>query len=181
VAKIENLDYVPENCGSDSNDDVRRPVWLRPNGVSMKPTIRPGNRVLLMPASINGPKNGAMVCLYHPDVRDYILHRVIKTKNGFCLTCGDNNIYPDPPVAFADIVGEAVAVDFNKGCTYKLNRKWVRRWGGWISAFLRYVTNAKKTGPFWRFRLRLVRKLGLFMLCRLFRLRLILGELLMVK
>jgi len=130
VAKIGDLNYLPENCESDSNDDVRRPVWLRPIGVSMKPTIRPGNRVLLMPASINGPKNGAMVCFYHPDMRDYVLHRVIKTKNGFCLTCGDNNIYPDPPVAFADLVGEAVAVDFNKGCTYPLNRKWVRKWGG---------------------------------------------------
>lgn len=62
-----------------------------PHGISMLPLIRPGvdQVVLVKPTNI---KKGDTV-FYLRDSGQFVLHRIVKIKNGQYVMCGDNQFY----------------------------------------------------------------------------------------
>lgn len=63
-----------------------------PNGTSMLPLIRPGvDQVVLV--NITEPPKAGDVIFYLRDNGQFVLHRVIKAKNGAYTMCGDNQFF----------------------------------------------------------------------------------------
>lgn len=64
---------------------------MMPKGTSMLPLIREGqDSVILSP--LPDEINPGNVVLYKRDNGQFVLHRVMKVKNGFFTMCGDNQV-----------------------------------------------------------------------------------------
>lgn len=82
-------------------------VWIVVTGASMRPTLDPGDRVLLERHD-RGSLAGRIVLA---DLRGYpVLHRVVRQRSGLLVTAGDACLRTDPPIARSAIVGRAEAV-----------------------------------------------------------------------
>lgn len=82
-------------------------VWIVVTGSSMRPTLQPGDRVLLARQS-RGSLAGRIVfaeCGGRP-----VLHRVIAHRQGLFVTAGDNCLGSDAPLERSAIVAQAEAV-----------------------------------------------------------------------
>jgi signal peptidase I len=78
---------------------------------SMTPVFRPGDALIVAPATIRRPRPGQVISYQSPrDSRVIISHRLIGYKNGRMITAGDALSDPDPPVPPRLLVGRAVAV-----------------------------------------------------------------------
>jgi len=88
---------------------VTEAVWFATKGVSMFPTLLPGDRVRF--GACGGTCTGDLVGYIGP-IGELILHRVM----GYCsvteryLTAGDGNSGLDGPVPVSAVVGRVVAV-----------------------------------------------------------------------
>lgn len=82
-------------------------VWIVVTGVSMRPTLEPGDRVLLTRGD-QGPLAGRIVLANL--VGRPVLHRVITQRHGLLVTAGDGCVRADPPVPKSAIVARAEAV-----------------------------------------------------------------------
>lgn len=80
---------------------------------SMAPTVRPGDGLVILPASFNQLKSGDVVS-YHSgqDPNVVISHRIVSVNraHGTIITRGDNLSQPDSTVYRHQIIGRAIAV-----------------------------------------------------------------------
>jgi signal peptidase I len=72
-------------------------------GDSMYPFIKP--RDLLVIEKINSPLKKYDVPLYKRDTGQYVLHRIVKIKNGEYYICGDNRAYLERGIEDRHIIG----------------------------------------------------------------------------
>jgi hypothetical protein len=82
-------------------------VWIVVTGASMRPTLDPGDRVLLAPAT-RGVNVGNIVLADHHGRP--LLHRIVGRRADVFSTIGDNCLRPDPPIRLANVVARAEAV-----------------------------------------------------------------------
>jgi|GEM_PF-3196269 len=78
-------------------------ISINPKGQSMFPYIRETDTVIIK------RRDGAIkkydCVLFFEKENVYVLHRYLKSKDGFFLTMGDNNLFMDRPVREEEIVG----------------------------------------------------------------------------
>ena len=72
-------------------------------GDSMYPFIK--KRDLLVIEKINSPLKKYDVPLYKRDTGQYVLHRIVKIKNGEYYICGDNRAYLERGIEDRHIIG----------------------------------------------------------------------------
>ena len=72
-------------------------------GDSMYPFIKP--RDLLVIEKLNSPMKKYDVPLYKRDTGQYVLHRIVKIKNGEYYICGDNRAYLERGIEDRHIIG----------------------------------------------------------------------------
>lgn len=80
---------------------------------SMVPTFRPGDALVVQPATMQQVQVGDVVSFQSPrDARILVSHRVISIDhhNAKATTAGDGLHEPDPPIAASQIIGRATAV-----------------------------------------------------------------------
>jgi len=79
-------------------------VTIQVSGVSMLPTLRAGQRVVLRPAEPDRLRPGVAAAFQSHD-GDLVLHRVRHVTPDVVILAGDNETLLDPPVPVADVVG----------------------------------------------------------------------------
>ena len=114
-----------------------------PHGISMMPLIRPGEDqvVLVKPTDI---KKGDAV-FYLRDDGHFVLHRIVKIKNGEYTMCGDNQIYLEHGITDKHILAKMKALIRDGETIDETNKK-----------YRKYI----KGLPFRRFKRRLRNFLG---------------------
>lgn len=85
-------------------------VRVRVSGLSMTPTLLPGERVTVRPlAQDEIPKVGAVACAAKgagsKSSAQLVVHRVVGHDDGLVVTQGDSNLRPDRAAARTEIVG----------------------------------------------------------------------------
>ena len=94
-------------------------IVFSPKGVSMLPFIRPGvdSVVLKKP---DGPLKKGDVAFYRRDNGKFVLHRVVRVKNGIYHMCGDNQGFIEKKVedrhiiaVVRDVIRNGNSVDMN--------------------------------------------------------------------
>ncbi len=110
-------------------------VSFSPKGKSMLPMLRSeGDRVTLRKPPAK-PKKG-MVALFvsnEDGVRRYILHRLVKVKNGLCTFCGDNRSECEAPVPYENVIGVVTEYE-SRGKKHSLNETWYRLYSVWMTS-----------------------------------------------
>jgi Peptidase S24-like len=106
-------------------------VWLVVTGSSMKPTLNPGDRVLL--ARHQGGSFAGRIVFADCGGRP-VLHRVVAHRERRFLTAGDGCLVTDIPITRSEIVAQAEAV-YSAGGVAALRP--TIRFG--VAAFARYV------------------------------------------
>lgn len=88
-------------------------------GVSMRPLFKEErDRVVIVPFDGRLKKND--IALFKRD-NDYVLHRVVKVKEGCCDFLGDNSLYKELSVSCERVLGKAVG--YFKAEKYKKSLK----------------------------------------------------------
>jgi signal peptidase I len=105
-------------------------VGLLVKGTSMLPYLKEGNRVWIQKVEWDRLRVGDLLAFEQNQV--IFTHRLIKKSPQGLLTKGDNNLFPDTPLAPHQILGKAIGFE-RMGKTYSLDRK-----RGSINAFLGY-------------------------------------------
>lgn len=72
-------------------------------GDSMYPLIKP--RDLLVIKKVTAPLKKNDIPLYKRDSGQYVLHRIVKIKNGEYYTCGDNRAFIERGITDRHIIG----------------------------------------------------------------------------
>lgn len=85
------------------------PLALQVTGGSMRPLLRPGDRVLLERAAPESLRPGDLLALRRGG--EVVTHRLLAREGAALLTRGDAAPHPDPPFTAADVLGRAVAVE----------------------------------------------------------------------
>lgn len=88
------------------NKDV--PVGLKAGGFSMFPTFLPRFVHYVGKCEPSKLRRGDVVVFESPTVK-WIAHRVVRNTDGVLLTRGDSVTHYDPPVPYADVIGEVVS------------------------------------------------------------------------
>jgi phage repressor protein C with HTH and peptisase S24 domain len=101
---------------------------LNPNGHSMLPLIRPGIDMVTI-VSPTELENDDIV-LYVRESGQFVLHRLIKTKKGFCTMFGDNQKALEPKIPLKNVLAKVKyihrdgnVIDFNS----KEYKKYVKK------------------------------------------------------
>ncbi|MBQ4167123.1 MAG: hypothetical protein II590_02845 [Clostridia bacterium] len=110
-------------------------VSFSPKGVSMLPMLRAeGDTVTLEkpPARI---KKGtvALFISREGDEERFVLHRLVKTRGGELVFCGDNRREPDPPVKKEAVIGVVTAYE-SRGKAHSPSEPWYRLYSFWMVA-----------------------------------------------
>jgi hypothetical protein len=87
-------------------------VWIVVTGASMRPTLEPGDRVLLAPATRTLTVGNIVLADVHGRP---LLHRIVSRRADTLSTLGDNCLQADPPISVADVVARAEAVQSVRG------------------------------------------------------------------
>ena len=97
-------------------------------GTSMTPLLKSGRDRVYVEKIVKPLKKGD-IALYKRDNGEYILHRVMRAKNGVFTFCGDNHYVLEPNVKENQILGVCTGYfkgekyrDFNKSFKYKIYR-----------------------------------------------------------
>jgi signal peptidase I len=94
--------------GSDRKDN--NAVFCR--GESMRPLLRPGDRIRFVPCRVEEVRRGDVIIFTPPGQEERVVHRVVSTRPGAILTKGDANPYRDAwELRQEDIVGRAVSLE----------------------------------------------------------------------
>ncbi len=78
------------------------------HGGSMRPWVRPGDRVAVVPVEPKALRRG-QIAVFRGRRHEDVIHRVVATAGGI-VTQGDNARRPDGPIAPERIVGKAVGI-----------------------------------------------------------------------
>jgi hypothetical protein len=90
------------------SEDWSGPMRLQVQGLSMWPSLRPGDRATVEPVTVDALRRGAWVVLRRSNA--LVLHRFLGfTCAGLLLTKGDNRLAPDAPWPREALVGHVVA------------------------------------------------------------------------
>src|SRR5947207_15638009 len=81
---------------------------VRVQGRSMFPALCNGMRLEVQPVAYDELKIGDLV-VYH-DGRGIICHRLIAKRLRLCYLKGDTNLWADPPVIWAQVLGRVTRV-----------------------------------------------------------------------
>jgi hypothetical protein len=84
-------------------------------GSSMYPTFKPGQMMFVQRQAL-GLLPGDVIIYFDQNIKTYIVHRIVKIKDGLLITRGDNNPNLDAlPIEPQEIIGKVVRVeDFGK-------------------------------------------------------------------
>ena len=81
---------------------------VRVQGRSMYPVLRNGARVEVQPVAYDELRPGDLVVF--SDGRGIICHRLIRKSRRLCYLKGDTNLWADPPVIWAQVLGRVTRV-----------------------------------------------------------------------
>lgn len=123
-------------------------VSFSPKGSSMLPMLRSeGDSVTLKkpPADI---KKGTVALFVSTEggKRHYVLHRLVKVKNGLYTFCGDNRRECDEPVQYERIIGVVTGYE-SRGKKRGVDELWYRLYSVWMTStygFRRVSIKAEK-------------------------------------
>jgi signal peptidase I len=102
---------------------------LKVTGLSMLPTVHPGDEVTVRRKSMEEMKPGQIVLFHRND--GLVAHRIVGNPGPYLLTRGDALPYADDPVQQDEIVGEVVSVS-RAGRSVDPGLNWSRRMGAWL-------------------------------------------------
>jgi GNAT superfamily N-acetyltransferase len=85
-----------------------RAVWLEQRGLSMAPSLAPGDRLLVVPLD-GAPRVGEIVVAERGG--RLVAHRLLALDGAQAVTRGDGCADEDPPIAAAELLGRAVRVE----------------------------------------------------------------------
>jgi signal peptidase len=92
---------------------VKYPLAVVMSG-SMKPTLEPGDLILVQKVDPMNLKVGDIIVFEVPWSSTPIVHRVVAIEDGKIFTKGDSNLYPDPGYRSPeDIYGKVIEVSGN--------------------------------------------------------------------
>jgi hypothetical protein len=113
------LDHPPLLVPLASDYRERQPVVESAiHGSSMAPAIPPGARLRIRLRGEQPCRAGDVAYYWADD--GYTVHRVVHragrgSRRNYLLTCGDNRLAPDPPVASDQVLGTVIAVEGHAG------------------------------------------------------------------
>ena len=136
-----------------AQEGVVLPMRIQVSGNSMYPLLR-SQRDYVTICPLEGLPQPGDIILFADPYRDarYPLHRVWRTDGETVLPWGDNCAAPDGPIPLSKVWGKAVLVERGKRRIELDPRKGLRLAKVWHVA-----------GRFWRFGLRIKRKIGQIM------------------
>lgn len=107
--KVEvSLETVPSARISDPSGQV---LYFNIIGPSMRPLLKPGDLLFVVPYRGARVRRGDVVVFSPPGGRGLITHRVVSGRGNIWRTCGDNNDRVDPwPLATENIIGKVTHV-----------------------------------------------------------------------
>ena len=86
-------------------------VRFQAKGFSMSPFIKNKDVVTISPLQGKRPGLGDIIAFVHPETKGLCIHRVVRRKDGFCLTKGDNISETDEFVPRENILGFVTRVE----------------------------------------------------------------------
>ena len=111
-------------------------------GTSMKPLLKSGRDKAYI-EKVTKPLKKGDIALYKRENGEYILHRVMKAKNGVYTFCGDNHYMLEPNVKHSQILGVCIGyfkgdkfIKFKKSFNYQI---YLTFWGKCL--FTRRILN----------------------------------------
>ncbi len=107
---LSNLGQLELLRGAMERD---RPFRTRVRGLSMQPSIRDGDVLVLAPLGSRPPSVGEVVAFVRPDTGRLAVHRVVEQTGDGWLIQSDNAAEPDGVVALDQIVGRVTGVERN--------------------------------------------------------------------
>jgi signal peptidase I len=84
-------------------------VRLHVDGMSMVPTLKPGDTIVVRQVAPHLLEMGDLVVVHRE--HDLVTHRLVRQKEGQWLTKGDNSHYLDPPITAEMILGKVIAIE----------------------------------------------------------------------
>ncbi|HOT89973.1 MAG TPA: hypothetical protein PLJ78_01310 [Anaerolineae bacterium] len=103
-------------------EDLPGPLRLRVRGRSMRPTLRPGDEVLIQPVTADALAPGDWVAL-----RGGFLHRYLGRYDGYIVTKGDGHKVFDPPWPSEAVLGRVTEAWRAGRCFYRRTPGQLRR------------------------------------------------------
>lgn len=110
VSMDEIVPIIKEQLKTDGE------VRFTPKGISMMPLLRSGVDVVTL-GKVTFPLKKYDIALYQRDTGEYVLHRVIKVKDGTYTMRGDNQALAEPGIREDQIIG-VVTKFTHQGKTY---------------------------------------------------------------
>jgi hypothetical protein len=87
------------------------PVRFQARGFSMSPFIKNNDVVTISPLQGTQPSLGDIVAFAHPETQGLYIHRIVRNKDGFCVTKGDNRSQTEESVPIKNILGSVTRVE----------------------------------------------------------------------
>ena len=110
--RVQEISSGQETVSSAQPPDPEaKDLYFHINGPSMKPTLKPGDLLQVIPYGDEMIRRGDIVVFYPPHEKRLVTHRLISVKSGFLRAQGDNNSRPDPePFGSESVVGKVIRV-----------------------------------------------------------------------
>ncbi len=106
---------------------------VRVHGRSMYPTLRNGVRLEVQPVAYDELRIGDLV-VYH-DGCGIICHRLIRRADRLCYLKGDTNLFADPPVIWAQVLGRVTRIIDGDLTIHSIDSAGARRRGALLARF----------------------------------------------
>lgn len=100
-------------------------VTLQISGDSMRPTLKPRRDAAVLSKVRQWPPKKGTILFFKRETGEYVLHRVLRVRNGACTMNGDAQEWTEGPVTEKMAVAEAIAV-IRKGNMIEAERKGYR-------------------------------------------------------
>ena len=111
--------------------EARQNVTLQISGDSMRPTLKPRRDAAVIAPIRQWPPEKGAILFFKRDSGEYVLHRVLRVKNGACIMNGDAQEWTEGPVTREMAIAEAIAI-VRKGKMIEVEnpkyRVYVRLW-----------------------------------------------------
>ena len=87
------------------------PVRFQAKGFSMSPFIKNNDVVTISPLQGTRPGLGDIIAFVHPETQGLCIHRIVRNKDGFFVTKGDNRSETEESVPIENILGSVTRVE----------------------------------------------------------------------